>query len=755
MKKFLVIFTIMLTIAGQNPVSGRTLSHPPLPKDSPDIEKVAIVVLKEEKEELEIKRLIERHPDLQIRYVYKQALNGFSVKGKQSALASLLNQEDVSAVSPVNTYFVHSGDNIKLIGGTAVRGFFDQNNRRLTGKDVKVGVIDTGIDYNHPDLRRSYGGGHDLVDQDKDPMETKAAGGQGTLHGTHVAGIIAANGKVQGVAPEATIIAYRALGPGGSGTTEQVIAAIDQAIKDKVDVLNLSLGNNVNGPDLPISLALNKAVDKGITAVTSSGNSGPNIWTVGSPGTASKAISVGASTPTMKVPILNAGGRRIRLDLLQGSKDWEFDRSYEIVYGGIGRKEELKSANGKIVLVERGELTFTDKAVNALEAGAEGIIIFNNTKGRFFGNLDSGVPIPVAALSKEEGEELRKITEKRKLLGRTYIIEEKDILADFSSRGPVTSTWEIKPDVVAPGVAINSTIPGGYLPLQGTSMAAPHVAGACAILKQAHPDWGPEKIKAALMNTAKPLVNNEGKLYRTYEQGAGRIQLEKALRTETVIHPASLQFGKFQIADRLHEHKSYVTVENISNKNKSYSFSIPYKEQGINWEMPRSFQLKPGEKKKLEIKMSVDPTLLKKKIYDGSLVMSAGSEEMRIPYLYVLEEPNYPRVMGFGLGKGDKEKTYRYEVYLPGGAEEFGIAMFDSESLRFMGFLDWKRNVGKGQLLQEIPADKLPGPGLYLAKVFAKKAGKEDWIETYLFIRPDGQIGEPEPSGHSRDLVNE
>ncbi|PAF13721.1 hypothetical protein CHH61_24650, partial [Shouchella clausii] len=81
------------------------------------------------------------------------------------------------------------------------------------------------------------------------------------LHGTHVAGIIAANGRIQGVAPEATIIAYRALGPGGSGTTEQVIAAIEQAIKDKVDVLNLSLGNNVNGPDLPISMALNKAVE--------------------------------------------------------------------------------------------------------------------------------------------------------------------------------------------------------------------------------------------------------------------------------------------------------------------------------------------------------------------------------------------------------------------------------------------------------------------------------------------------------------
>lgn len=79
---------------------------------------------------------------------------------------------------------------------------------------------------------------------------------------------------------------------------------------------------------------------------------------------------------------------------LQGSREWEFDRSYEIVDGGLGHTVELKNAEGKIVLVERGEMTFTDKAVHAMEAGAEGIIIYNNTKGRFFGNLDSEVPIP-------------------------------------------------------------------------------------------------------------------------------------------------------------------------------------------------------------------------------------------------------------------------------------------------------------------------------------------------------------------------
>ncbi|MBP2243007.1 minor extracellular serine protease Vpr [Cytobacillus eiseniae] len=738
MKRLILCLTFILLLPST--IMAHTLDLPPIPEEPSDIEKVAIVILDQQKSEAEIRALANAHPNIELRHIYNYAINGFSVKGKQTDIDQLGKSIDISMISPVNTYKVHAEESVKMIGGEEVRGFFDPKNRRLTGKGVKVGVIDTGIDYTHPDLRKNYGGGHDLVDGDDDPMETNAEHGEGTLHGTHVAGIIAANGKINGVAPEAMIIAYRALGPGGSGTTEQVIAAIDEAIKDRVDILNLSLGNNVNGPDLPISMALNKAVEKGITAVTSSGNSGPNHWTVGSPGTASKAISVGASTPIMKIPFLEVLGRAYRLEPFQGSIDWDLHQSYEIVFAGIGKEEDLKEVKGKIALIERGELTFTEKGMNALKAGAKAVIIYNNTKGGLFGNLESEVAIPITAISKAEGERLKKAVAKQKVYARTHLKEEKDILADFSSRGPVTSTWEIKPDVLAPGVAINSTVPGGYLPLQGTSMAAPHVAGASAIIKQAHPDWGPEKIKAALMNTAKPLVNKKGKPYRTYEQGAGRIQIEKALKTNSLVIPSSLQFGKFQLADRMHKHSSFVTVENVGTEPLSYSFSLPHAEKGIDWELPLSFFLQPGEKKRLELQIAVDPNVFKKKVYDGTLILHAGSQEIPIPYIYVLEEPNYPRVMGFGIGKGDKEDTYRYEVYLPGGAEEFGIALFDYESLRFEGFLDWKRNVGKGQIMEEIKNDQMPKPGLYIVKVFARKAGKEDVIEAQLFILPNGQL---------------
>jgi minor extracellular serine protease Vpr len=733
---------LALILAFQVP---RTLIHPPIP--TPTEETVAIVLLEKPHTEQEINELIRPFRDVKLRRVFTEAIIGFSVQGKPHAIARLAGNKQILNISPVTHYQVQTEESVKIIGGDVVRSIFDQKNQRLTGKGVTVGVIDTGVDYTHPDLKKNYAGGHDLVDNDQDPMETKVLG-QATIHGTHVAGIIAANGKIKGVAPEAKIVAYRALGPGGGGTTEQVLAAIEQAIKDKVDIVNLSLGNDINGPDLPISLALNRAVDKGIVAVAASGNSGPNVWTVGSPGTASKAISVGASTPMMEIPSLLIEGSRnkIRIQPMEGSANWALDRSLDIVDGGLGRKSELKQTQGKLVLMKRGTLTFSEKAENARQAGAAAVLIYNNMSGGFMGNLDTQLTIPVGSLSKGDGVILQKNI-KQGLSARVLVSQERDRLADFSSRGPVTGTWEIKPDIVAPGVAINSTVPGGYLSLQGTSMAAPHVAGACALIKQAHPDWTPEQIKAALMNTAKPLVKTgeadsskvivtakTGSYYRTFEQGAGRIQVDEAIKSASLVTPSSIQFGKF--SDEGDRRKAVLHVENTSDRNARYSFQIPNRVEGLSWRFPLSFTLEPHQAKDVTLELQVDPQIFKGKIHDGFLSLQAGAKTIQIPYLYVLEEPGYPRVMGFDFAEGDKPGQYRYEVYLPGGAEEFGIALFNPEDYRFIGFLDTDVNVKKGLIKKDIPSEQLPAEGTYLVKVFAKKANKEDFIERMI------QIGE-------------
>jgi minor extracellular serine protease Vpr len=723
MKKWTLLFVLVFSL--QTATSARSLETPPIPK-----ERIAIVVLENPQSPQDIQQLIKPYKDIHLRHVFQEAIYGFSVEGNPESIEKLADaSKQIISVSPVNQYKVQGEEGVKIIGGEEVRGLFDKSNRRLTGKGITVGVIDTGVDYTHPDLRRNYAGGRDLVDNDTDPMETKTLG-RATVHGTHVAGIIAANGKIKGVAPEAKILAYRALGPGGGGTTENVLAAIEQAIKDKVDIMNLSLGNDINGPDLPISLALNRAVDKGIVAIAASGNSGPDIWSVGSPGTASKAISVGASTPTLEVPYLLIEGMRekIRIQPLAGSANWNLDRSLSIVDGGLGTKADLKDVMGKIVLLKRGNLTFTEKAKNARDAGAKAVIIYNNLSGSFMGNLEAPMEIPVASITKKEGELLKSNANR---LANIQVTHEKDLLADFSSRGPVTDTWEVKPDIVAPGVAINSTIPGGYLSLQGTSMAAPHVAGACALIKQAHPNWTPDQIKAALMNTAKPLVKN-GKIYRTYEQGAGRIQVTEAVKATSLVSPSSLRFGKYESEGDIH--KAFLHVENMSDKPVRYTFDIPKQADGLNWRFPLAFTLQPGESRDAKLELEVNPIELKGKIHDGYLTINAGSNPIQIPYIYVLEEPNYPRVMGFDFKDGDKQGTYRYEVYLPGGADEFGIALFNPDDFRFVGFLDSNQNVKKGLINKVITEENLPPAGTYLAKVFAKKAGKEDFIETMLVI---------------------
>lgn len=737
MKKLICLISFLLVLGNG---SGFAAIHvPPLPKVSELTHTTAVVILKDPMKKEQIEQVLKKYPKLKLRTIYKHAITGFSVSGKKRDVAKLQQESFIQAVTEIAVYHAALDESVPFIGGDQVRGIYDSRKQRITGKGIKVGVIDTGIDYTHPDLKHAYKGGKDLVDHDNDPMETKGNAELATIHGTHVAGIIAANGKVKGVAPEAEIYAYRALGPGGAGDTEQVLLAIDAAIEDGVDVLNLSLGNEVNGPDLPISLALNKAVGQGIVAVTSNGNSGPAVWTVGSPGTSEKAISVGASTPPMNVPYLIYGlgmeKREVSLLPVQGAKEWSIASSENIVDGGLGERKELKGVQGKIVLIQRGKLSFLDKVKNAKKAGAKAVVIFNNTKGSFTAGLGKNVNLPAATIPKKDGERIKRMIANKE--GRTVRFvyrKEQDRLADFSSRGPVTVSWDIKPDILAPGVGIYSTIPNGYTKLAGTSMSAPHVAGACALLLQAHPNWTPDQIKSALMTTAKPLKNKSQDWYHTFEQGAGRLQIAEALKADTLLYPSSLSFGMYTRKEGIDEHQEEIVVENTGPTEQHYSFRMPLKEPGITWNMPTIFTVQPGEKKKLIIGLQINPSEMKKGVYDGYLTLMEGTREINLPFLYVKEEPDYPRIMGFEFGQGDKIGTYRYEMYLPRGADEFGIALYDVDSLAFVGFLDWKKTVSPGLIKREVKGKKLPPSGIYKAIIFAKKGTREDRIETMIHI---------------------
>ncbi|WP_158217612.1 S8 family serine peptidase [Lottiidibacillus patelloidae] len=675
-------------------------------------------------------------PTGKVKYRYKHVFNGFSFEISRKEVNKLDKVKHIKSTHEANTYTLLYYNNGTFIGAEDVRTYLDIKGQRLTGKGIKVAVIDTGIDYTHQDLKRRYKGGRDFIDNDDDPMETRSLGSLNTLHGTHVAGIIAGDGKIRGVAPDAHIYAYRALGPGGRGTSDQVIAAIDQAVEDGMDVINLSLGNPVNGPDWPTSIALNKAVEKGVVAVTSSGNSGPSIWTVGSPGTSSKAIAVGASYPPLLLPkvAVKKIDEQFSMLPLQGSVPWELKRDYEVVYRGLGEREKMTDVKGKIVLLERGIIPFAEKAKAAEDNGAVAVLIYNNEEGNFQGGIMGDIKIPVASLAQKDGLKLRKEIAASKTWLATESETIVDKIASFSSRGPVTHSWEIKPDIVAPGVQINSTVPEGYQPLDGTSMAAPHIAGAAALIKQAHPTWSPEQIKAALMNTAKILVDKKGDPYPPYEQGAGRVQVEAALKAETLIYPSSIGIGKVSKQDQRTKKTFKMTIENVSDRSSKLSFTLPENKGGISWQLPLSSTLKPGEKKEIKLGLELTPSVLKEGLNYGSLQVSAGKQLIHLPYLFVVNEPNYPRLANFGFGKGEEEETYMYEVYLPRGADEFGIMLYEADTLRFDRVFDYKKNVERGLLEVQIPKERIGKSGEYIAIIFAKKAGKEDMIQAHLSI---------------------
>nr|WP_078556975.1 S8 family serine peptidase [Bacillus alkalicellulosilyticus] len=738
MRKVLLLLICLLVTAQAGVEASKFPERPPLPALSVDHETVVMVEVEESRLEEVLNTIHQSIPNGKVRKTFSTLFTGFSFELPEKDVEVLKQISGIERVDKVVNYKAFINESVPFIGGGDIRSQFGENGHRLTGKGVKVAVIDTGIDYNHPDLKRNYKGGFDVVDCDDDPMETLPAQGGATLHGTHVSGIIAANGRVKGVAPEADLYVYRALGPGGQGTTEQVIEAIEKAVEDGVDVINLSLGNAVNGPDWPTSIALDRAVEKGIVAVTSNGNSGPNMWTVGSPGTSTKAISVGASSPPLKTPYVTIFGeeREISLQQMAGAKPWNLKRDFEIVNADIGLEDNLEDATGKIILFKRGVLPFTEKAKRAKKAGAKGVLIYNNTEGPFVGVIQDKIDIPVSAISKEDGEWLLEQIEKdrKETTVRTIYRHEEDLIAPFSSRGPVTQTWEVKPDLVAPGVAIDSTIPNGYLGLNGTSMAAPHVAGAAALIKQAHPDWTPDQIKAALMNTAKRLENNDGNEYMPHEQGAGRIQIEQAVNADTLVYPGAISFGKWARDDRRETKNMTVTVENKGDVTTTYYVVPPIDApDGVQWKVPFSFELKPDEKKDVTITMDIFPAVLDEGIHNGTILVKGGKEDIVLPYLFFIEEPNYPRVMAFNFQRGDDEESYRYEMYLPGGAEEVGIALYDPDTFEFIDYLDAKENVARGLLEVELNDLDLED-GIYKALVFAEQDGQEDTLETAILI---------------------
>lgn len=678
---------------------------------------------------------LENHyPSIQVVAVYTELFNGLALKGDKRQLERMGSLEFVKNVHSVHKYETTTSQFNQPNDKNAIFPF-DLNNTTYTGKGVKVGVIDTGIDYNHPDLQTNYKSGYDVVDLDNDPMETKPKQGEPTLHGTHVAGIIAANGNLKGVAPDAELYGYRALGPGGSGTSVQVIAAMEQAIKDDVDIINLSLGNQVNGPDYPTSVAVNKAAELGVAVVIANGNAGPGGWTVGSPATANHALSVGAASHPQQVPYLYARweNKRISIQEMAGAPSWLLDTFYPIMRANKGA-----NVKGKIALFQRDETPFVEKVEQAQAAGAKAVIIANNEEGTLQGDVSTAkdaVQIPVASISKQDGAWLEEYLQSNRLHLDTKYENKASSIAPFSSRGPVTVNWNIKPDVVAPGTNIVSTVPGGYQALQGTSMAAPHVSGVIALIKEARPEWTNQQIYGAIKTTALRMEVNQKPLHPTI-QGMGLIQPKEAIETRTIIDDPQITFGKVQGNSEVKNEQ--ITIENRTNEEQTYYFDMPYKQRGISWNLPQAVTIPPNEKKQLSIGARITSQQLEEGVHQGWLTLKQSSTVHHIPYLFVNQNADNPKAMGFEFALEPlSNDTFSYRYYMTEPATKVQVNLYDPDTLVFDRQLIENTDVAAGMNEGELNARKVGNAGFYYAVVTVElNTGENASYETMIYVPP-------------------
>ncbi|MBP2240945.1 subtilisin family serine protease [Cytobacillus eiseniae] len=529
-------------------------------------------------------------------FTYDTVLNGFAAKVKADDLQKLLDITGITLVEPdtevhaTNEKPADSTSDLEKVGDFEAKmntsisflGIEKVWDEGYKGKGVKVAVLDTGIDPDHPEFQGIYKGGKNFIPNsstyarersDDDARETSPkdrpasqpefnADGRSfyTDHGTHVAGTIAAIGAneygIEGIAPEVDLYAYRVLGAYGSGSTSGIISAVEHAVNEKMDVINLSLGGGSNSENDSLSYAINNAMMAGVISVVSSGNSGPNRGTVTTPGTARLGIVVGNTTnPETQhngLVTINVGedynyskplkfmGTTFGQDLAE-----QLDGEYELVsvpnVGAVSDYDGI-DVDGKVALIARGELAFVDKIANAKANGAIAAIIHNFSGGTnapdvsnvFLG--DSFAFIPTIDMSVTDGTAIRDALKSGKgtVIFGNYSSEKSlgDDVNDSSSRGPSTPNFDIKPDVTAPGTNIMSSVPAykwdfpeasyeeSYDRFTGTSMAAPHIAGVAALVKQANPDWNAFDVKVAISNTAKLLNTSK---YDVFVQGAGRV----------------------------------------------------------------------------------------------------------------------------------------------------------------------------------------------------------------------------------------
>jgi minor extracellular serine protease Vpr len=620
-------------------------------------------------------------------FSYDSLWNGFSVSATTAELGKLSRIEGVVAIYPVMLVKIPqttpSSLDPALYSALAMTGAdIAQSELGYTGAGIKVAVMDTGIDYNHPDLGGCFGPGCRVVkgwdfvgdaynaddtspsynpvpSPDPDPDDCNG-------HGTHVSGIIGANGVVKGVAPDVKFGAYRVFGCDGSTTDDIMLAAMERAYKDGMDVLNMSIGSAFEWPQSPTAVASSRLVKKGMVVVASIGNNGANgLYSAGAPGLGENVIGVASfdnTTITQPAFSISPDGKLIGFNT-SDSPIPPTSGTFPIARTGTITSTTdacaalpAGSLTGQIALIRRGGCTFYAKSFNAESAGAVGVVLYNNTAGGLNPTVagSPAITIPVVAITAADGAEINARLDG----GPVDLTWGTDTITAPSTTGGLISSFSsfglspdlaLKPDIGAPGGNIFSTYPlelGGYANLSGTSMSSPHVAGAAALYLQAHHGVKASDMRAILQNSAEPAdwwgYPGAGYLDNVHRQGAGMLQIDDAILATTTIEPGKLSLGESQQGPVSRE----IKVRNISDSTITYTLSY---ESGLTtsgvitpdyWDSyatvtfnTDSLTLKKYQEKKIRVTITA-PSDPDQGQYGGWIVLtpSDGGHVYRVPF---------------------------------------------------------------------------------------------------------------------------
>ncbi len=647
--------------------------------------------------------------EVDIRQTFTTLWNGLAVDASDEDAAALSTAENVVAIYPVLEVQAPTSppptvpDMITALGMTGAD--VAQSELGFTGEGIRVGVIDTGIDYDHPDLGGTgtddpanfpndrVVAGHDFVGDDfnaddsspdwqpvpqpdADPDDCEG-------HGTHVAGIVGASGDpaeggVRGVAPDAQLGAYRVFGCTGSTTSDIMLAAMERALADGMDVVNQSIGSAFSSwPQYPTAVGSDNLVDAGVVMVASIGNEGDlGLYASGAPGVGEKVIGVASyDNTTLTGAAVSVDDELIVYQPASGSPTPPTSGSLPITVAGDPGTDAGRSCagieadlTGTAVLIQRGACpegvigsSFYEKALHAQEAGAAAAIIYNNVPGLLNPTVEGEVEItiPVVFIDLEDGLAIHASATDADGAELVWTEETAQapnptggLISSFSSYG-LAADLSLKPDIGAPGGSIWSTVPveqGGYGSNSGTSMAAPHVAGAAALYLQAHADSEPAQVRDALLNSADPTLwalNNEiGLLEPVNHQGAGMLDIDDAILATTAVSPSKLSLGESQggpvttsvsvtnggtapVTYDITFEDAITTGQNPADGDSADVPGFYYAESTV--EAPASVTVNPGHTETFDVTISpsADFDLAQ---YGGYVYLISGEERISIPY---------------------------------------------------------------------------------------------------------------------------